>query len=321
MPKGSRKSIYKPLVPLPPLSADEYEGLQSSIATSGVAVPIIVWQKGRTKYIIDGFHRKQIADERGVKCPEVSRSNLTEEEARVMARALNLARRQLDREQKHQIIVDQLHESPERSSRWIAKMLGVDHKTVISVRDELRSGGEIPHLDTVVGRDGKCYSFSSSVSHERYTPSALTDAVRQVLGEIDLDPASTAKANKVVQAKSFFTKRANGLKKRWHGRVFLNPPFDAWPSWIAKLDQEIKAGRVKQAIVVGPANIAAFRPLFERCGLLFIPDERPKYYDPNADKLIAPPFGSLICYVGRQQDRFVKVFGTGGVVLRPLVRQ
>jgi hypothetical protein len=106
-------------------------------------------------------------------------------------------------------------------------MLGVDHKTVISVRDELRSGGEIPHLEKIVGRDGKCYSCSP-VNHERYTPSALIDAVRQVLGEIDLDPASSTEANKVVQANSIFTKRTNGLRQEWHGRIFLNPPFDAW---------------------------------------------------------------------------------------------
>ena len=70
MPKVARKPTYKPLVQLPPLSADEYEGLRLSIAASGVIVPIIVWPKGRTKYIIDGFHRKKIADELGYECPE-----------------------------------------------------------------------------------------------------------------------------------------------------------------------------------------------------------------------------------------------------------
>jgi transposase len=46
-----------------------------------------------------------------------------------MARALNLARRQLDREQKRSVIADQLQETPERSARWIAKMLGVSRST------------------------------------------------------------------------------------------------------------------------------------------------------------------------------------------------
>jgi hypothetical protein len=155
-------------------------------------------------------------------------------------------------------------------------------------------------------------------NHERYTPSELIALVHRTFGQIDLDPASSKEANKVVKAKSFFTKQKDGLKHKWHGRVFLNPPFDDWPTWMAKLDQEIKSGRVKQTIVVGPANISAYRPLLERGGLLFIPDERPKYYDPNSDKLIDPPFGSLICYVGRDHDRFVKVFGASGLVLQPV---
>ena len=316
MPKVARKPSYKPLVQLPPLSADDLEGLRLSIAASGVIAPIIIWPKGRTKYIVDGCYRKMIADELGYECPERLLPDLDEEEARIMARALNLARRHLDREQKRQVIADQLLETPERSSRWIAKMLGVSDKTVGSVREQLRSGAEFPHLSTVVGHDGK--SYPGDVNHERYTPSAIVDAVRRVFGQIDLDPASSTKANKVVQAKSIFTKRINGLRRRWHGRVFLNPPFDDWPSWVAKLNQEIEAGRVKEAIVIGPANISAFCPLFKRTSLLFIPRERPKYYDPDSDRLIDPPFGSLICYVGRNRDRFIKAFGAKGEMLGPV---
>ncbi len=320
--KVKRNAIYKPLVVLPPLSPEGREGLRASIVVSGVVVPIVVWPKGKTNFIIDGSYRKKIADELGYECPELVRSDLTEEEARIIARALNLARRQLDRGQKRQVIADQLQETPDRSARWVAKMLGVDHKTVISVRDELQSGGESPHLHNLVGGDGKSYpshSLSTSlppVNHERYTPPELTEMVRRVLGGIDLDPDSSAEANKVVNAKAFFTKRNDGLKKRWHGRVFLNPPFGDWPSWVAKLDYELAARRVKQAIVIGPANLSAFRLLLARGGLLAVPDNRPKYYNPHDDRLIDPPFGSLICYVGGDDKRFLTVFGVGGLILQ-----
>jgi hypothetical protein len=155
--KVARKIAYRMLVDLPPLSAEDCEGLRASIAVSGVVVPIVVWPKGKTTYIVDGSHRKKIADELGYECPELVRSDLTEEEARIMARALNLARRQLDREQKRSVIADQLQETPERSARWIAKMLGVSDHTVRTVRDELRSGAQIAHLDKIVGQDGRCY--------------------------------------------------------------------------------------------------------------------------------------------------------------------
>jgi ParB-like chromosome segregation protein Spo0J len=325
MPKvRTRKPAYKPLVKLPPLPADDLEGLRMSIAANGVFVPIIIWPKGKVRYVVDGSYRKQIADELGYDCPEIVRSDLTEEDARIMARALNLARRQLNREQKRQIIADQLRETPERSARWIGKMLGVSAQTVTAVKIELQSGAQIEHLDRIVGQDGKCYPSSldsaedglPSVNHERYTPAQLVDAVRQVFGEIDLDPASSREANKVVRAKSFFTVRHNGLKRPWRGRVFLNPPFDDWPTWLTKLDRELEAGRVREAIVVGPANISAFRPLLQRGALLWLPDERPKYYDPHTDTLIDPPFGSLVGYVGRKRDRFLAVFGREGLVLQ-----
>ena len=327
MPKTrTRKPVYKPLVELPPLPADDLEGLRMSIAANGVFVPIIIWPKGKGRYVVDGSYRKQIAEELGYDCPEIVRSDLTEEDARLMARALNLARRHLNTEQKRKIITDQLQETPERSARWIAKMLGVSNSTVSIIREELRSGVRIAHLDKIVGQDGKCYpsSFSSTdldsdelaVNHERYTPSQLVDAVRQVLGEIDLDPASSREANKVVRARSFFTVQSNGLKRQWRGRVFLNPPFDDWPTWVTKLDRELASGRVREAVVVGPANISAFRPLLQRGALLWLPNERPKYYDPHTDTLIDPPFGSLVGYVGRKRDRFLAVFGREGLVLQ-----
>ena len=92
MPRtAARKVVYKPLVDLPPLSVEDCEALRASIAVSGVVVPIVVWPKDKTTFIVDGSYRKKIADELGYECPELVRCDLTEEEARVMARALNLA--------------------------------------------------------------------------------------------------------------------------------------------------------------------------------------------------------------------------------------
>jgi hypothetical protein len=52
----------------------------------------------------------------------------------------------------------------------------------------------------------------------------VIDAAHAVMGAIDLDPASNAKFNKTVRAAKFLTEADDGLTKRWHGRVFLNPP-------------------------------------------------------------------------------------------------
>ena len=112
----TKKPVYTPVLELPPLARDEYLGLRDSIAVNGVLVPIIVDSDGPKRQIIDGNHRKQIADELGYDCPEVVQAGLDDEEKRTLARALNLARRQLSTAQKREIIAQQIEETPDRST-------------------------------------------------------------------------------------------------------------------------------------------------------------------------------------------------------------
>ena len=137
---------------LPPLDAETYAGLKANIAINGVQVPIVRDEKG---YILDGFARAKIAKELGYECPSVTVKGLSEQEKRSQVRALNLARRHLDYFAKRQIITDELRENPGRSNNWIAKSLGVDDKTVASVRREMQSTSEIPKLGYTLGSDGK----------------------------------------------------------------------------------------------------------------------------------------------------------------------
>ncbi|MEN6367815.1 MAG: hypothetical protein ABFC88_13475 [Thermoguttaceae bacterium] len=156
MPKTkSAKTKYKPVLVLPPLPPDQYEALRQNISVNGVLVPILVDGDGPCRKIIDGNYRKKIATELGYDCPEIVQSGLDEEEKRTLARALNLARRQLNTEQKRQLISDQLEETPDWSLRRIGKMLGVDGKTVASVRAELEATAEFPQSVRTVGLDGK----------------------------------------------------------------------------------------------------------------------------------------------------------------------
>lgn len=150
--KTIAKKKYQPVLQLPPLSAEELAGLRASIRQHGILVPIMLTEDGR---IIDGNNRKQIADELGIGCPEVVQPGLDEEEIRALARSLNIARRQLGREQRRQLVADQLRETPGWSNRRVAKALGVDHHTVASVRLDLEPTGEIPQLGYTTGLDGK----------------------------------------------------------------------------------------------------------------------------------------------------------------------
>jgi len=155
--KTASKVKYEPVLQLPPLSPDQYDALKANIAINGVLVPILVDSDGPRRKIIDGNYRKMIAVELGYDCPEIVQSGLDEEEKRTLARCLNLARRQLNTEQKREVIADQLREMPNWTNRRIGKMLGVSHPFVASVRAEMESVGNGFQQDRRVGSDGKQY--------------------------------------------------------------------------------------------------------------------------------------------------------------------
>lgn len=268
--KRSRKVAYQPILQLPPLSEEDFQGLRSSIAVNGVKVPILIDEKKR---IIDGSYRKKIADELGYDCPEIVEAGLTEEEKRTLARALNLARRQLNTDQKRQIIADQLTETPNRSNRWIAKQLGVSHPTVISVREELEAGGKIYHLTEVVGEDGKTYPAAKNHWQVRKdgagdplivhpTPPHVTKALlaRESFEGAILEPASgdgsmtsvllghgyPVEATDIRGGQDFLRRRAKVAN------VVTNPPYS----------QSMAEAFVRHAMEIAQKKIAMLLPFY-----------------------------------------------------------
>ena len=74
--------------------------------------------------------------------------------------SLNVVRRHWTTAQKREVIAELLKDMPERSDRETARLVGVDNKTVGSVRVHLETLGELLHLDETVGRDGKARTTS-----------------------------------------------------------------------------------------------------------------------------------------------------------------
>lgn len=61
--------------------------------------------------------------------------------------------------------------------------------------------------------------------YEWITNDDLIDAAHLLMGGIDLDPASSKKANEFVNAKHFYTPKEDGLNEmEWFGNVYLFPP-------------------------------------------------------------------------------------------------
>jgi hypothetical protein len=114
--------------------------LRADITERGVLVPVVTDQHGN---VLDGHHRKEIAGELGIDYRTDVVQVADDDEARSVARMYNLARRHLTREQKRELIAEEIKARPDRSDREIGRMMRCDHKTVGSVRREL--AGEIPH--------------------------------------------------------------------------------------------------------------------------------------------------------------------------------
>lgn len=140
---------------MPALGEEEYKELKEDIARRGVMVPIEFDEHGN---VLDGHHRLKICTELRIKdYPKVIRAGMSEEEKRIHARKLNMARRHLSQEQRRELIRQQLKETPEKSDRQIAKALGVHQSTVGTQRRSMENSGQVSKLDTSTGADGKRY--------------------------------------------------------------------------------------------------------------------------------------------------------------------
>jgi DNA N-6-adenine-methyltransferase (Dam) len=165
-------------------------------------------------------------------------------------------------------------------------------------------------------------------SNEWYTPSKYVEAAREVMGTIDLDPASCALANETVRATRYYTQEDDGLTKEWHGNVWLNPPFNRLHQsevgrssiiqfWIQHLLKEYQHKRVRQAILLFPLRLETqwFQLLwpFPHC----FPKGRIIFDQPQGRKE-SPPFGSGFSYLGPHEERFTRVFSHFGTIARRL---
>ena len=95
----------------------------------------------------------------------------------------------------------------------------------------------------------------STGKYKWITPPHIIEAARSTMGDIDLDPASDAKANMTVYARRILTEYDDALDPNttWYstgGRVWLNPPYKQ-PDvrlFAERLLKEIHNGNVIQAI-------------------------------------------------------------------------
>jgi hypothetical protein len=187
------------------------------------------------------------------------------------------------------------------------------------------------------------HAYVTSSSGERFTPKYIVEAARATLGNIDLDPASCARANEIVQADTFFCRGDDGLNENWSwcGHVFLNPPGNCrsaqgvlvdcgndktcscklvrwyWDRLLGCSPEQVPA-----AIWIG-FHLDQLQSLqTPLCFPTCILSKRIQYLDSDFNVMPSPPHGSYVTLVTQKKseyvDRFIENFGLLGMIVGPI---
>jgi hypothetical protein len=157
------------------------------------------------------------------------------------------------------------------------------------------------------GNSGEC---------EWYTPELYIELARDVMGQIDTDPASNALANETVKAGIYFDSETNGLVQDWHGSVWLNPPYAAGlvSEFAARLTDQIAVGNTKQAILLvnNATDTQWFSDTVKDAKAVCFKTGRIAFVNQDGDAVTGAAQGQCFMYFGRRTQRFCNLFGTIG---------
>lgn len=201
--------------------------------------------------------------------------------------------------------------------------LKVKHQQISRWRKWLEDEGK--YRTRLIGRAFQAAGLTPEANHgalgtgenEWYTPERYIEAARLVMGEIDLDPASSEIAQRTVKAAQFFTATQDGLRQRWDGRVWLNPPYSQPHifNFIEKLITEATSGNVEQAIVLthNSTDTLWFHRLEEIAASICFTKGRIGFLDEQGDSC-APTQGQAFFYCGENAGKFAEIFSSFGFI-------
>ena len=168
-----------------------------------------------------------------------------------------------------------------------------------------------------IAKESKAHVSYNSGNNEWYTPAEYIEKARDVLINIDLDPASNDKANKIIKAKRYYTAKDNGLSKDWSGKVWMNPPYasDLIKSFCEKFIIHFESGDISEGIVLtnNATDTEWFHIMAVHATAICFPRGRIKFWSPDKDNA-APLQGQVLMYFGDNGNKFKELFEDFGVV-------
>ena len=160
----------------------------------------------------------------------------------------------------------------------------------------------------------------NSGNNEWYTPSVFIEAARTAMVSIDVDPASSEIANRVVKADRFFTAEDDGLAK-WWGRydgvdpsnVWLNPPYSQplITQFTEAVVNKYKSVEILQACVLvnNATETGWFQNVLSVSSAICFVKRRIRFVDIDGKPASGSPLqGQVVLYMGIHRDRFCDAF-------------
>jgi hypothetical protein len=163
--------------------------------------------------------------------------------------------------------------------------------------------------------------LTSQATNDWYTPPHIIERARRALGgSIDLDPASCDVAQQWIQARIYYTadELMSGLARPWEGRVWLNPPFDDTPTWVAHLERMYVFGEIETAVLL--VNTAPgyvwWEELWRQRPVVML-RERLRFLRADGSEGGQAKKAQTVAYYGVNVCGFIKAFSDLGRVILP----
>jgi ParB family chromosome partitioning protein len=331
---------------IPSLTAQEFKQLEHNLLTDGCREPLVVWNgtivDGHNRYAICqkhhlGFETTELAFANRevamdwIDANQLGRRNLNPDQASILrGRRYNRMKKQHGGDRRSEDISSGQHVLL-KTAETLAQQHGVNERTIrrdgklAEAFDKLQE--EAPEQARAVMAGEKRFNEATgahvsynSGQNEWYTPTAIIELARNVMGSIDCDPASSPIANQRVKAGVYYTSEDDGLHKPWIGNVWLNPPY-APPmigQFITKLMEERDGGEIREAcVLVNNATETEWcHSLWLDATAVFFPKGRIRFLDPEGNPG-APLQGQLLCYFGDNGHRLYELCHEWGKVWFP----